>query len=90
MLSILIFFLCVLQPKIYWYKNKMDLSGDAKYRMFSKQGVLTLEIRKPTPFDGGFYTCKAVNERGEAEIECKLDVRGNHMSIMHNTNTAVK
>uniref|UniRef100_A0A8C9FWQ3 Myosin binding protein C, cardiac n=1 Tax=Pavo cristatus TaxID=9049 RepID=A0A8C9FWQ3_PAVCR len=62
-------------PKIFWYKNKVDLSGDAKYRMFSKQGVLTLEIRKPTPFDGGFYTCKAVNERGEAEIECRLDVR---------------
>uniref|UniRef100_A0A8B9TH61 Myosin binding protein C3 n=1 Tax=Anas platyrhynchos TaxID=8839 RepID=A0A8B9TH61_ANAPL len=78
------------KPKIYWYKNKVDLSGDAKYRMFSKQGVLTLEIRKPTPFDGGFYTCKAVNECGEAEIECKLDVRGNRMSIMHNTNTAVK
>uniref|UniRef100_A0A8C3KCK7 Myosin binding protein C3 n=1 Tax=Calidris pygmaea TaxID=425635 RepID=A0A8C3KCK7_9CHAR len=57
------------KPKIFWYKNKMDLSGDAKYRMFSKQGVLTLEIRKPTPFDGGCYTCKAVNECGEAEIE---------------------
>ncbi|XP_008496476.1 myosin-binding protein C, cardiac-type [Calypte anna] len=63
------------KPKIFWYKNKMDLSGDAKYRMFSKQGVLTLEIRKPTPFDGGCYTCKAVNECGEAEIECRLDVR---------------
>ncbi|XP_042742235.1 myosin-binding protein C, cardiac-type isoform X1 [Lagopus leucura] len=63
------------KPKIFWYKNKVDLSGDAKYRMFSKQGVLTLEIRKPTPFDGGFYTCKAVNECGEAEIECRLDVR---------------
>uniref|UniRef100_A0A8B9DCI3 Myosin binding protein C3 n=1 Tax=Anser cygnoides TaxID=8845 RepID=A0A8B9DCI3_ANSCY len=68
------------KPKIYWYKNKVDLSGDAKYRMFSKQGVLTLEIRKPTPFDGGFYTCKAVNECGEAEIECRLDVRGNQMN----------
>ncbi|NWI52494.1 MYPC3 protein, partial [Calyptomena viridis] len=65
------------KPKISWYKNKMDLSGDAKYRMFSKQGVLTLEIRKPSPFDGGIYTCKAVNECGEAEIECRLDVRGN-------------
>uniref|UniRef100_A0A8C2TJY8 Myosin-binding protein C, fast-type n=1 Tax=Coturnix japonica TaxID=93934 RepID=A0A8C2TJY8_COTJA len=63
------------KPKIFWYKNKVDLSGDAKYRMFSKQGVLTLEIRKPSPFDGGFYTCKAVNECGEAEIECRLDVR---------------
>uniref|UniRef100_A0A8B9CKD5 Myosin-binding protein C, cardiac-type n=1 Tax=Anser brachyrhynchus TaxID=132585 RepID=A0A8B9CKD5_9AVES len=78
------------KPKIYWYKNKVDLSGDAKYRMFSKQGVLTLEIRKPTPFDGGFYTCKAVNECGEAEIECRLDVRGNQMNVMYNTNTAVK
>ncbi|NXX67342.1 MYPC3 protein, partial [Spizella passerina] len=68
------------KPKIFWFKNKMDLSGDAKYRMFSKQGVLTLEIRKPTPFDGGIYTCKAVNECGEAEIECRLDVRGNQMN----------
>ncbi|XP_061469162.1 myosin-binding protein C, cardiac-type [Rhineura floridana] len=63
------------KPKIFWFKNKMDLSGDAKYRMFSKHGVLTLEIRKPSPFDGGLYTCKAVNECGEAEIECRLDVR---------------
>lgn len=54
----------------------MDLSGDAKYRMFSRHGVLTLEIRKPSPFDAGLYTCKAVNECGEAEIECRLDVRG--------------
>lgn len=68
----------------------MDLSGDAKYRMFSKQGVLTLEIRKPTPFDGGCYTCKAVNERGEAEIECRLDVRGNRVNLMDNTNTGIK
>ncbi|XP_077784680.1 myosin-binding protein C, cardiac-type [Podarcis muralis] len=63
------------KPKIFWFKNKVDLSGDAKYRMFSKHGVLTLEIRKPSPFDGGLYTCKAVNECGEAEIECRLDVR---------------
>ncbi|XP_029438050.1 myosin-binding protein C, cardiac-type-like isoform X2 [Rhinatrema bivittatum] len=63
------------KPRIFWYKNKIDLSGEAKYRMFSKQGVLTLEIRKPSPFDGGVYLCKAVNEHGEAEIECKLEVK---------------
>uniref|UniRef100_A0A8C3EU83 Myosin-binding protein C, cardiac-type n=1 Tax=Corvus moneduloides TaxID=1196302 RepID=A0A8C3EU83_CORMO len=78
------------KPKIFWFKNKMDLSGDAKYRMFSKQGVLTLEIRKPTPFDGGIYTCKAVNECGEDEIECRLDVRGNQINPMDNPNTAMK
>ncbi|KPP69412.1 myosin-binding protein C, cardiac-type-like, partial [Scleropages formosus] len=62
------------KPKITWYKNKMDISNEAKYRMFSKQGVLTLEIRKPCPFDGGVYTCKAVNEYGEDSVECKLEV----------------
>ncbi|OCT81937.1 hypothetical protein XELAEV_18024445mg [Xenopus laevis] len=63
------------KPKITWYKNKMDLSMEARYRSFSKQGVLTLELRKPSPFDGGVYTCKAVNEHGVAETECRLEVR---------------
>ncbi|KAK7913221.1 hypothetical protein WMY93_013432 [Mugilogobius chulae] len=63
------------KPKVTWYKNKMDISNEAKYRMLSKQGVLTLEIRKPCPFDGGVYMCKAVNECGEDIVECKLEVR---------------
>ncbi|CAM4523603.1 unnamed protein product [Leuciscus chuanchicus] len=62
-------------PKITWYKNKMDITNEAKYRMFSNQGVLTLEIRKPCPFDGGVYMCKAVNASGEDLVECKLEVR---------------
>lgn len=44
--------------------------------MFSKQGVLTLEIRKPCPFDGGVYACRATNLEGEAQCECRLEVRG--------------
>ncbi|XP_063294295.1 myosin-binding protein C, cardiac-type [Pelobates fuscus] len=63
------------KPKVFWYKNKMLLSEEPRYRSFSKQGVLTLELRKPSPFDGGVYTCKAVNEHGEAETECRLEVR---------------
>ncbi|KAK2920120.1 hypothetical protein Q8A73_002324 [Channa argus] len=63
------------KPKVTWYKNKMDITNEAKYRMLSKQGVLTLEIRKPCPFDGGVYTCKAVNDSGEDIVECKLEVR---------------
>ncbi|XP_041837085.1 myosin-binding protein C, cardiac-type [Melanotaenia boesemani] len=63
------------KPKVTWYKNKMDISNEAKYRMLSKQGVLTLEIRKPCPFDGGVYMCKAVNDSGEDTVECKLEVR---------------
>lgn len=53
----------------------MDITNEAKYRMLSKQGVLTLEIRKPCLFDGGVYTCKAVNDSGEDTVECKLEVR---------------
>ncbi|KAI4564592.1 hypothetical protein MJT46_010390 [Ovis ammon polii x Ovis aries] len=63
------------KPKISWFKNGLDLSKDARFRMFSKQGVLTLEIRKPCPFDGGVYTCRATNLEGEAQCECRLEVR---------------
>ncbi|XP_054473331.1 myosin-binding protein C, cardiac-type [Anoplopoma fimbria] len=63
------------KPKVTWYKNKIDISNEAKYRMLSKQGVLTLEIRKPCTFDGGVYMCKAVNDSGEDIVECKLEVR---------------
>nr|XP_012644579.1 myosin-binding protein C, cardiac-type isoform X3 [Microcebus murinus] len=63
------------KPKISWFKNGLDLGQDARFRMFSKQGVLTLEIRKPCPFDGGVYVCRATNLQGEAQCECRLEVR---------------
>uniref|UniRef100_A0A673BPY6 Myosin-binding protein C, fast-type n=1 Tax=Sphaeramia orbicularis TaxID=375764 RepID=A0A673BPY6_9TELE len=64
------------KPKIVWMKNKMIIGGDAKYLIQNNQGVLTLNIRKPSTFDGGKYSCLAVNELGQDEVECKLDVRG--------------
>uniref|UniRef100_A0A663LNI3 Myosin-binding protein H n=1 Tax=Athene cunicularia TaxID=194338 RepID=A0A663LNI3_ATHCN len=64
------------QPKIIWMKNQMEIREDPKYIAMIKQGVCSLEIRKPNPFDGGIYTCKAVNPLGEASVDCKLDVKG--------------
>ncbi|EHB06651.1 Myosin-binding protein C, slow-type [Heterocephalus glaber] len=64
------------KPKITWMKNKVAIVDDPRYRMFSNQGVCTLEIRKPSPYDGGTYCCKAVNNLGTVEIECKLEVKG--------------
>ncbi|XP_049330266.1 myosin-binding protein C, slow-type isoform X9 [Astyanax mexicanus] len=64
------------RPKVIWMKNKITILDDPRYRMFSNQGVCTLEIRKPSPFDGGVYTCKAINELGEAQVDCKLEVKG--------------
>ncbi|XP_047465168.1 myosin binding protein Cb isoform X2 [Mugil cephalus] len=63
------------KPKIIWMKNKMIIGEDPKYLMQNNQGVLTLNIRKPSTFDGGKYSCMAVNDLGKDEVECKLDVR---------------
>uniref|UniRef100_A0A3P9QCP1 Myosin-binding protein C, fast-type n=1 Tax=Poecilia reticulata TaxID=8081 RepID=A0A3P9QCP1_POERE len=64
------------KPKIVWMKNRMILGGDPKFLMQNNQGVLTLNIRKPSTFDAGKYVCMAVNDLGQDEVECKLDVRG--------------
>uniref|UniRef100_A0A8C4NS16 Myosin binding protein C1 n=1 Tax=Dicentrarchus labrax TaxID=13489 RepID=A0A8C4NS16_DICLA len=64
------------RPKVIWMKNKIAIIDDPRYRMFSNQGVCTLEIRKPSPYDGGLYTCKAINDLGEAQVDCKLEVKG--------------
>ncbi|XP_011801894.1 PREDICTED: myosin-binding protein C, fast-type [Colobus angolensis palliatus] len=63
------------KPKVVWMKNKMEIREDPKFLMTNYQGVLTLNIRRPAPFDAGTYTCLAVNELGEALAECKLEVR---------------
>lgn len=60
-------------------KNKAVIENDPRYRMFSNQSVCTLEIRKPSPYDGGTYTCRAVNDLGEAEVDCKFEVKGKVM-----------
>ncbi|XP_069897887.1 myosin-binding protein H [Dipodomys merriami] len=63
------------KPKIIWMKNKMNIQGDPKYRALSDQGICTLEIRRPSPFDSGVYTCKAINVLGEASVDCRLEVK---------------
>lgn len=63
------------QPKIEWLKNQMVIGDDPKFRQISKQGICSLEIRKPSSFDGGVYTCRAKNDQGEAVVSCKLEVK---------------
>ncbi|XP_012998221.1 myosin-binding protein H-like [Cavia porcellus] len=63
------------KPKIIWLKNKINIQGNPKYRALSHLGICSLEIRKPGPFDGGIYTCKAINALGEASVDCRVDVK---------------
>lgn len=59
----------------------MIIGEDPKFIMQNNQGVLTLNIRKPSLFDGGKYTCRAINDLGTDEVECKLEVRGTAKSL---------
>uniref|UniRef100_A0A8C7SGD7 Myosin binding protein Hb n=1 Tax=Oncorhynchus mykiss TaxID=8022 RepID=A0A8C7SGD7_ONCMY len=65
------------KPKIMWMKNKMILNNmdNPKYRMISTGGICTLEIRKPGPYDGGEYVCRAENTLGKVDTGCKLEVK---------------
>uniref|UniRef100_A0A671L599 Myosin-binding protein H n=1 Tax=Sinocyclocheilus anshuiensis TaxID=1608454 RepID=A0A671L599_9TELE len=63
------------KPKIEWFKNQMLIGDDPRYRQNNNQGVCSLEIRKPSSFDGGIYTCRAKNALGEATVACKLEVK---------------
>ncbi|XP_015678994.1 myosin-binding protein H [Protobothrops mucrosquamatus] len=63
------------KPKVIWMKNQREIQEDPKYLVHMNQGICCLEIRKPSPFDGGVYTCKAVNPFGEASVDCKLNIK---------------
>ncbi|XP_016366847.1 myosin binding protein Ha [Sinocyclocheilus rhinocerous] len=63
------------KPTIEWLKNQMLIGDDPKYRQINNQGVCSLEIHKPSSFDGGVYTCRAKNALGEATVACKLEVK---------------
>ncbi len=59
----------------------MLIGDDPKYRQINNQGVCSLEIRKPSSFDGGVYTCRAKNTLGEATVACKLEVKRKYRII---------
>jgi len=67
--------LSFLQPKIFWYKNKLPLEENPRYRQLFSLGICSLEIRKVGNYDGGEYTCKAKNALGEEVVACKLEVK---------------
>ncbi|XP_059509495.1 myosin-binding protein H-like isoform X2 [Stegostoma tigrinum] len=63
------------KPRISWLKNQMLIDQNPKFRILTNEGICTLEIRKPSTFDGGVYTCRAVNALGEAVADCRLNVK---------------
>ncbi|NXY23511.1 IGFN1 protein, partial [Atrichornis clamosus] len=64
-------------PKITWYKDSRDLSGDPNYFCTNDFGVCSLVVLGATKQDEGQYMVEASNEVGRAFSKAFLAVKGN-------------
>ncbi|KAK0067332.1 titin-like isoform X1, partial [Biomphalaria pfeifferi] len=61
-------------PEKIQLKNGEQIPEDDKHRTTFKEGEATLQISDLSTEDAGTYTCKAVNDLGEAETSATLSV----------------
>uniref|UniRef100_W5MSH8 non-specific serine/threonine protein kinase n=1 Tax=Lepisosteus oculatus TaxID=7918 RepID=W5MSH8_LEPOC len=64
------------KPMIYWLRNRVTIKTDSRRCVSeAEDGRFELKIAKVENSDAGVYTCKAINEYGIKQCECKLEVR---------------
>ncbi|XP_067120871.1 titin [Centruroides vittatus] len=68
--------------KIEWYKNGKQLILGTRIRTTFDFGYVTLDIISGRPDDSGIYTCRAVNEVGEAISTCTIKVEGRESILL--------
>ncbi|CAG2183996.1 unnamed protein product, partial [Oppiella nova] len=61
---------------VEWYKNGRPLVLGSRINTRFDFGLISLEIMDLITEDSGFYTCRAVNNHGEAITTCALKVKG--------------
>ncbi|CAJ0920993.1 unnamed protein product, partial [Mesorhabditis belari] len=72
---------CVVQPindpslRIEWYHNDHPLQFGSRIRTIHDFGYVGLEFLHVHPEDSGIYTCRAVNNAGEANSQITLECR---------------
>lgn len=62
--------------RVEWYKNGKTLVSGTRIRSTCDFGLVSLDIVTVRPDDSGIYTCRAVNEVGEAITTCSMKVEG--------------
>ncbi|VDO67652.1 unnamed protein product [Heligmosomoides polygyrus] len=62
---------------VQWYKDGMPLHNGNRFKLTSDFGYVALDIAHTIPEDSGVYAVKAINNKGEAQVEANLSVRGN-------------
>jgi len=63
------------KPKLRWYKGKIEINDNPKYKTTFSEGIVQLEIRRAQMAEGGVYKLVATNEMGEASCECQVTIR---------------
>lgn len=66
----------VTDPKlqILWYFNDKPLLTGSRFKMVHDFGYVSLDILHTIAEDSGVYTCRAVNDKGEASSSCNFTV----------------
>lgn len=68
--------------KIEWYWNGKPLKTGSRFRTFCDFGFVILEISPVYPEDSGEYSCRAINEYGEAVTTASMKVQGKRSIIL--------
>lgn len=72
------------RPKVTWLFGAFELKPSFKFTLLEEaHGVYKLLIYRPSNKDSGKYTCKAVNESGEAQISHTIEVAKNKNFHVH-------
>lgn len=65
-----------------WYFNNKPLRTGSRFRTFCDFGFVILEISPVYPEDTGEYSCRAINEYGEAVTTASMKVQGKRSVIL--------
>lgn len=68
--------------RIEWYWNGKPLRTGSRFRTFNDFGFVILEISPVYPEDSGEYSCRAINEYGEAVTTSTMKVQGKRSIIL--------
>lgn len=58
-----------------WYVNGVELKLGSRFKVTHDFGFVTLDIMSTVPNDSGVYTCKAINNSGEAVSSISMKVK---------------
>lgn len=67
--------------RIEWFWNGKPLKTGSRFRTFCDFGFVILEISPVYPEDSGEYSCRAINEYGEAVTTASMKVQGKRSII---------